>query len=151
MKMTKVSQIRQRLSFILCMILIAAMAMVTTGCNDKESQEVTPTTSVAVESQVLGEGKTQFTVTVTDKEGTESCFEIHTDKEMVGEALLECNLIAGEEGPYGLYVKEVNGILADYDTDGTYWAFYINGEYASSGVDVTPIAEGDTYSFKVEK
>lgn len=149
--MKKVLQIRQRLSFILCMVLIAAMAMVTTGCNDKASQEAALNTSAAAETQVLGEGKTQFTVTVTDKEGTESCFEIHTDKEMLGEALLECNLIAGEEGPYGLYVKEVNGILADYDTDGTYWAFYINGEYASSGVDATPIAEGDTYSFKAEK
>ena len=51
---------------------------------------------------------------------------------------------------YGLYVKEVNGITADYDVDGTYWAFYINDEYASTGVDSTNITEGDNYSFKVE-
>lgn len=151
MKMTKVSQLRQKLSLILCMMLIAAMALVTTGCNDKTSQEETPATSVAAESQVLGEGETQFTVTVVDKEGTESSFEIHTDKETVGEALFECGLIAGEEGAYGLYIKEVNGITADYDVDGTYWAFYINDEYAPSGVDTTTITEGDTYSFKVEK
>lgn len=151
MKMTRMSQLRQKLSVILCMMLIAAMALVTTGCNDKISQEGTPSTSVSNESQVLGEGETQFTVTVVDKEGTESSFEIHTDKETVGEALLECGLIDGEEGAYGLYIKEVNGIVADYDTDGTYWAFYINGEYASSGVDTTTITEGDTYSLKVEK
>ena len=151
MKMTRVSQIRQKLSFILCMVLIAAMALLTTGCNDKTSQEAVQTTSVSIETQVLGEGETKFTVMVVDKEGTETSFEIHTDKEMVGEALQECGLLEGEEGPYGLYVKTVNGITADYDVDQTYWAFYINGEYAMTGVDVTEITEGDAYSLKVEK
>ena len=69
---------------------------------------------------------------------------------MVGEALQELNLIDGEEGEYGLFVKTVNGITADYDTDGVYWAFYVNGEYATSGVDVTQITEGDSYALKVE-
>ena len=151
MKMTRVSQIRQKLSFILCMVLIAAMALLTTGCNDKTSQEAVQTTSISVEPQVLGEGETVFSVIVEDKEGTVTSFEIHTDKEMVGEALQECGLLEGEEGPYGLYVKTVNGITADYDVDQTYWAFYINGEYAMTGVDVTEITEGDTYSLKVEK
>lgn len=151
MKMTRVSQIRQKLSFILCMVLIAAMALLTTGCNDKTSQEAMQTTSISVEPQVLGEGETVFSVTVEDKEGTVTSFEIHTDKEMVGEALQECGLLEGEDGPYGLYVKTVNGITADYDVDQTYWAFYINGEYAMTGVDVTEITEGGSYSLKVEK
>jgi hypothetical protein len=85
-----------------------------------------------------------------DKEGSETQFEIHTEKETVGEALVELGLIAGEESEYGLYVKTVNGITADYDKDGVYWAFYINGEYAQTGVDSTKIAEGESYSFKVE-
>lgn len=63
---------------------------------------------------------------------------------------MELGLIAGEESEYGLYVKTVNGITADYDKDGVYWAFYINGEYAQTGVDSTKIAEGESYSFKVE-
>ncbi len=49
------------------------------------------------------------------------------------------------------YVKTVNGITADYDTDGTYWAFYVNGEYAMTGVDSTPVEDGAVYAFKVEK
>lgn len=151
MKMTKVSQNRQKLSFILCMVLIAAMALLITGCNDNTSQETIQTTSVTAETQALGEGETVFTVTVVDKEGTETAFDIHTDKQMVGEALQECGLLEGEEGPYGLYVKAVNGITADYDVDQTYWAFYINGEYAMTGVDVTEITEGDIYALKVEK
>ena len=36
------------------------------------------------------------------------------------------------------------------DKDGKYWAFYVNGEYASAGVDATDITEGATYAFKVE-
>ena len=81
----------------------------------------------------------------------DASFEIHTDKTIVGEALLDLELIEGDMGDFGLYVKTVNGITADYDTDGTYWAFYVNGEYAMTGVDMTDIVDGDTYSFKVEK
>lgn len=165
-------------SFILCMMLIVAMAFTTTGCNgaaakeepseteteanvqaegeanDETEPEVNDETeseaSNQTEATVLGEGDTVFYVSVTDKEGAETDFEIHTDKETVGEALLDLGLIEGEEGDYGLYVKTVNGITADYDKDGVYWAFYINGEYASTGVDATPIKEGEQYSFKVE-
>lgn len=103
------------------------------------------------EVTVLGEGKMQFLFTVIDKDGAETVFEIHTDKETVGDALLELELIAGEEGEFGIYVKTVNGIAADFDEDGTYWAFYVNGEYAMSGVDTTAIEANTAYIFKVEK
>lgn len=142
------------LSSILCMMLIMAMALFTVGCNSNSNSDgatATESATVSADSNVLGEGQTAFTFTVVDKDGNETEFEIHTDKETVGEALLEQNLIAGEDGEYGLYVKTVNGITADYDTDGVYWAFYVNGEYASSGVDTTPVTEGDNYSFKIEK
>ena len=141
-------------TFILTVMLIAIMAGVTVGCgNQKDGQQLSTEAENMQQAQteVLGEGQTQFLFTVIDKEGNESAFEIHTDKELVGEALLELGLIAGEEGAYGLYVKTVNGIVADYDTDQTYWAFYVNGEYGTSGVDTTAIEEGMTYTFKVEK
>ena len=155
-------------SWILCMMLIVAMAFTSVGCNAKkeegnnqpstEVQTTEETQAIEVEQEteetkdnVLGEGQMKFTFTVVDKDGNETNFEIHTDKENVGEALLELDLIAGDEGEYGLYVKTVNGITADYDVDQTYWAFYINGEYASTGVDKTKVEEGASYSFKVEK
>ena len=96
-------------------------------------------------------GEKSFLFTVADTDGSETVFKISTDKILVGEALQELGLIAGEQGPYGLYVKTVNGIAYDYDTDGKYWAFYINGEYAPTGVDVTEIEENATYSFRAEK
>lgn len=114
-------------------------------------EQATEQTDAQTDATVLGEGQTVFTFNVTDADGNETNFEIHTDKETVGDALLELNLIAGEDSEYGLYVKTVNGITADYDKDQTYWAFYVNGEYAQTGVDSTNVTAGDTYSFKVEK
>ena len=144
-------------SFILCMVLIVAMALSTVGCNgSKDSGAASGDAGAQAGAEVqreggeLGEGSKEFALTVTDKDGNETQFEIHTDKETVGEALMVINLIDGEEGEYGLFVKTVNGITADYDADGVYWAFYVNGEYAASGVDVTQITEGDSYALKVE-
>lgn len=143
-------------SLLLCMMLIVAMAFTTVGCNTKTDKGTTESTEVVQktvenEVEVLGEGETMFLFTVVDKDGNETNFEIYTDKEIVGEALLDLELIAGDDGEFGLYVKTVNGITADYDVDQSYWAFYVDGEYAMSGVDNTTIEDGMTYAFKVEK
>ena len=147
-------------ALILCIVLVAAVALFAQGCKktEGESPETTDsvttaadTTEKAEDENVLGEGEKQFTFKVVDKEGKETVFTINTDKKTVGDALLDLKLIEGEDGDYGLYVKKVNGIVADYDVDQTYWAFYVNGEYAMSGVDTTEIENGAEYSFKVEK
>lgn len=111
----------------------------------------TATEAVETEVEVLGEGTTVFSFEVTDGEGTVKSYEIHTDAETVGSALQELELIDGEDSSFGLYVKTVSGITADYDQDGTYWAFYVNGEYGTTGVDSTPVENGGVYAFKVEK
>ncbi len=148
----KMTNLKKSFSLILCIVLIAAMTLFTTGCNDdKEPQGALASEMEVLEGGDLGEGETEFAFTVVDAEGKETAFTIHTDRTVVGEALQELGLIAGEEGDYGLYVKTVNGITLDYDADGMYWAFYVDGEYAMSGVDTTEITEGGTYSFKAEK
>ncbi len=114
----------------------------------EESVELSPT---PLKETVLGEGDTEFTLLVSDYDGNETTYTIKTDKTILGDALKELNLIEGDEGAYGLYVKKVMGITADYDTDGKYWAFYIDGEYATSGIDKTEIVEGLSYGLKVQK
>ncbi len=136
------------LSFILCIALIAAMALFTVGCNDTTPTNAGESSLVTVTA--LGEGKTSFAFSVTHADGSVKNFEISTDKETVGDALLEQNLIAGEDSQYGLYVKTVDGETLDYDTDGKYWAFYENDQYATAGVDTTAITEGATYALKAE-
>lgn len=142
------------MSFILCMVLIVAMALSATGCNGSQNNETPPASaagaSASADTTVLGEGSTSFAFSVTDPDGNSTQFEIHTDKATVGEALLELNLIAGDDSEYGLYVKTVNDITVDYDKDGKYWAFYIDGEYATTGVDSTQITDGASYAFKAE-
>ena len=135
-------------------IVLAAVMMMLVSCSENEIQgdaDNTQTSDVQKNVTELGEGAVQFTFEVTDADKKTEMFLIKTDKTIVGDALIDLGLISGDDGPYGLYVKTVNGITADYDKDGTYWAFYINGEYAMTGVDTTDIVSGDTYSLKVEK
>ena len=160
---------KKLLSLILSLMLIVAMAFSMTACGDNNQEKPNTENQTGTEqgtedgvkqegesgneilNNVLGEGAVVFNFVVVDKDGNETKFEIHTDKTTVGDALLEVQLIEGEESSYGLYVKKVNGITADYDVDQTYWAFYINGEMAMTGVDSTDVEAGATYSFKVEK
>lgn len=149
----QMKRFKKSLSSIVCIVLIAAMALLATGCNGNKvtSDSSTPNTTVSqTEGNVLGEGATKFTFTVTDAEGKETSYQINTEKKTVGDALMELNLIEGEESEYGLYVKTVNGITVDYDKDKMYWAFYVDGKYAEKGIDSTDIIEGATYSFKIE-
>jgi len=99
----------------------------------------------------IGEGGTTFLFAVTDAEGVVAWFNVSTDETIVGAALLETALIEGEDGAYGLMVKSVRGLRADFDLDGAYWAFYVDGAYAMSGVDSTTITAGEVYELRYEK
>lgn len=142
------------LTFFLCFVLIAVTALSFTGCNGKNENEDAPVTTVTTagkEAVEVGEGKRQFTLTVTYDDGSSDAFLVNTDRTVVADALTELGLIDGEYGDFGLYVTSVNGVEAKYEVDGTYWAFYVNGEYATSGVGNTEIVPGAIYGFKVEK
>ena len=98
----------------------------------------------------LGKGDTTVTLVVTAEDKSVT-FTVKTDKKMLGDALLDAKLIEGDTTEYGLYVKKVNGITADYNVDQSYWALYIGEEYAMTGVDATPIEAGVTYGFTYTK
>lgn len=144
----------KKLLVTLLVVLIAVMALIITGCTNNSSDEPTTTEPIGTTSQasaiVKGEGENAFVFIAVDLDGNSTHYMIKSDKETVGEALLENGLIAGEDGQYGLYVKTVNGITLDYDKDGKYWAFYEENAYANQGVDQTPIKEGGVYTFKPE-
>ena len=146
--MKKIS-LRKILSFSLVLALAATMVLFSAAC---KSEKANPTdTSSVVSALEVGEGETAFVLEVTDKQGVKTCFNVKTDKTTVGEALLEEKIIEEEQGAYGLFVKTVNGIVCDFDADGYYWAFYINGEYAMTGVSNTNIEQGQTYELKAQK
>lgn len=129
-------------------VLVAAIALSCGGCRNAF---VSKPVDKAAAVQSIGEGEKSFLLEVVNGDLEVSNLTVHTDKKTVGEALLALGVIDGENGQYGLYVKTVNGLTVDYDKDGAYWAFYVNGKYATKGVDSTEIVEGAVYSLKVER
>ena len=95
----------------------------------------------------IGEGENTFLFEVVTDEDMSYFWVVSTDKTTVGEALLELDLIRGEESEFGFFVTEINGLVADFDADGTFWAFYVDGEFAMEGVMDTEIEPDTTYAF----
>ncbi len=129
---------------VLCLFSLVACG------NTEEPQTGLWANATYTQDTTFGDGAKTVVVEVKAEE-TAVTFTVKTDKSTVGEALLEHDLIAGDESEYGLYVKVVNGITADHDVDQSYWAFYIDGEYAMTGVDTTEITEGAAYQLVYTK
>ena len=141
---------KQNVKKIVALLLTLLLVLAAAGCGADQGTAGGNTITVK-DGATIGEGSKTITVEVVDGEGKSVKFTAKTDKKTVGEALQTLQVLSGEEGPYGLYIKEVNGITADYEKDATYWGFYINGEYAVTGADMTDAVDGDSYIFKVEK
>lgn len=120
------------------------------ACNEKIDAEGLWENATYRSDREFGNGEKTVEVEVNVEEQSVT-FTIHTDADTLGAALLEHELIAGEDSQYGIYVKTVNGILADFDVDRSYWGFYQNGEYLMSGVDTTEISGGEHFEIVYEK
>lgn len=163
MKKTRIFA-RSCLSLLVILALLAAMALTFTACTEEDTptpdtkaqtntEKTTASsggTSETEEPVVLGEGATQISVKVVFKDGSEKSFTVNTDQENVGDALVEVGLISGEDGNYGWFITTIDGEYHKWEDDGKYWAFYIDGEYANTGVSETPITAGATYTFRAE-
>ncbi len=130
------------------LVIVCLVSLV--ACNSTTTTTSLWDNALYLEDTAFGEGEKTAVVDVCAEDKTVT-FTVNTDKNTVGDALFEHGLIDGEDSEYGLYIKKVNGITADYDVDQSYWAFYIDGEYATSGVDTTEIAQGATYRLEYTK
>ena len=120
----------------LCLTLLLLVAAVFSGCANKDRAK---------------EGdECSFTFSVVFEDGSTKTQEITTTKEFVGAALEEEGLIEGEMSQYGLTVHTVCGVKVEFGKDQKYWAVYIDGEYALSGVDSIKCADIEKVEFKVE-
>lgn len=88
-------------------------------------------------------GEKDITLLVVNGDDIET-FEIHTEEEFLRGALEQEGLVQGQESATGLYVQTVNGITAD-ESQQQWWCFTKAGETVMTGVDSTPIADGDTF------
>ena len=143
----KNNSIKKLLALVLAFVLTAAAALA--GCSTTPAETTAPPAETTPVTEV-GEGAANFELTIVDKDGVTHLYRVHTNVGMMGEALTEVDLIDGEQGPYGMYIKSVLGQVLDYETDGMYWSFYVNGEYAQTGVDQIPVEHDGKYMLKAE-
>ncbi|MBQ8227385.1 MAG: DUF4430 domain-containing protein [Clostridia bacterium] len=94
------------------------------------------------------EGSKAVVIEVVNSKGESTEYEVKTDAEYLHGAMDEAEGLTydGEEGPYGYTVSVVNGESAVYETNGAYWAFYVNDEYCNYGIDSQPVNDGDKFS-----
>lgn len=92
-------------------------------------------------------GSKDITIEVIDDEQKSVMYEVSTDAEYLGDAVRETEglTVDGTDGAYGMMVNTVNGVVADFDENGAYWAFYVDGAYCDFGMDQQPIEDGQAY------
>ncbi len=145
--MKKTNVFKSLFSFMLVLIIVAAMLFVFASCENTENGGNSPTITDTKEERA----EVTITVQIKGSDGNITEFAITTASEFLRGALEQESLIEGEESEYGLYVKVVNGERADYDKDGAYWSFLKNGEYLMTGIDTTPIDDGDVFAIEYTK
>ena len=132
---------------VLSLVLVAAMVLMFAGCGQNQNEDPTEAPTNQQEAQ-----EKSFPFEIVALDGTKKEFTVKYDSEKtVGEALVNEGLISGSDSQYGLMVDTVDGQKYTYNEDKVYWAFYIDGQYAMTGVDSTPIEDGKVYCFKAEK
>ena len=95
----------------------------------------------SVQSQA---GEKTVAVQVVHGDKSTKDFTLHTDEEYLGAALENEKLIQGTQGQYGLFVTAVDGEKAD-ESKQQWWCLTKGGATVDTGVDTTPIADGDAY------
>ncbi len=127
---------------LIVLALITVISLV--ACDSNVEQTGVWEEAFYLSDQTFGKGEKTIKLEVIAEEQSIT-FTVKTDKETLADALTEHNLIEGTEGPFGLYIKKVNGITADYDTDGYYWSITKDGVLSSVGADGITVENGDRY------
>lgn len=101
-------------------------------------------------------GTKAYTLEVVDADGEIKAYSGKTDAEylinLMDEVAEKTDFsYEKEDGEYGAYITTVNGLKADYNTDGAYWAIFVNGEYGQYGADQQPVADGDIFRLAYSK
>ncbi len=147
MKRLSYNRIAVCVALLLCLTLLAA-------CGREVSSAVWEDATYT-EDTALGQGSKTVDVYVTAADRSVK-LTVKTDADTLGAALLDLGLIEGEAGQFGIYIKKVNGITADYDIDASWWGLnkvLSDGtrETMPVGVDGVNIAGGEAYELVYSK
>ncbi len=141
---------QKKILFYSRLFLVIVLCLGLSACSQAVVESDVWSEALYTENAEFGDGEKTVLVEVVAEDKSVT-FTIHSDKATLGEALAEHGLIEGEQGPYGLYVKKVNGILADYNKNQAYWGFYKDGESVMTGVDGAEFNDGEHYELVYTK
>ena len=97
------------------------------------------------------EGSKQVTIQIVHKDGSEKNLEFGTDHEYLADLLLEKELVTGYASEeYGFTIESVDGVTADWNVDGAYWALYEGEEYATTSAAGIVLVDGGIYRLVYE-
>ncbi len=148
--MKQISKNKIKTAILVFLICISTVVLLESCKHSKEADlqgTIAQQNAVYTQDKTFGNGeKTVMVTVITDDNSVK--FTLNTDKDTLGDALKEYGLIEGDNGSYGLYVKKVNGIRADYDSDKAYWAFFKDGSPLEACVDSTQINSGDSFEIR---
>lgn len=92
----------------------------------------------------VSKGDKHIVVEVVHADGASRKFEYDTDAQYLREVLEPAGLIAGDESEFGMFVKTVDGYTVN-DANQEWWCFTRGGGQVDTGVDTTPVADGDHF------
>lgn len=121
---------KKLLAGVVCVALLAVVLFAVWRLNGPHTQAVA--------------GAKAVTVQVIHKDGSSKDFELHTNQEFLGRALVEDQVVEDNQGAYGLYILTADGETAD-ESNQEWWQITRDGEYLMTGADETPIADGEHY------
>lgn len=161
------------LSLVSLLVLMAVVALGMVSCgtktNDADTGSATDTSvestvDSAVDSTVDSAVDTDVdvdtdeakavtvTIEITDDKGEKTSKEYTSETaKTLADLLKENELVEGDETEYGLMITVVNGLRADYNADGAYWALYKNGDYMMTGADGETLEDGAVYGLVYTK
>ncbi len=90
------------------------------------------------------EGDKTIVVQVVHGDASQKEFTYRTGAAYLGEVLLAERLVEGEQSAYGLFITAVDGETAQ-DSLRQWWCITKDGQRVDTGVDATPIADGDCF------
>ena len=105
---------------------------------------------MATRPETVAGGKT-VTIEIVHKDGTVKKLEYTTEAEYLADLLLEKELVTGYASEeYGFTIESVDGVTADWNVDGAYWALYEGEEYATSSAAGIVLLDSGVYRLVYE-
>lgn len=121
----KMKKIEKLLGIAIVLVIIAIMSIACVKFREKPEK-----------------GDKKISIEVVNIAGDSVVYEVDTDALYLQGAMEEAEGLEFEMD--GTMLISVNGEEAIYEVDQSYWALYINGDYANYGISEQPIKDGDT-------